>query len=126
MSRSEWMQKNPERYGEPPFTRGRMTEARQEQRTGYGGRIMMATRNTPTLWTQSLARLRSGLLITAQAAGLILLFGIGYFYLLIIAALMHPEEVSMPAAEYRYQWTESGRYIEHQNTHDGRGFVPIE
>jgi len=50
---------------------------------------MMATRNTPPLWTQSVARLRLGLLITGQALLLIAFIGVLWAYLVFAAVLMH-------------------------------------
>ena len=50
---------------------------------------MMATRNTPPLWTQSLARLRSGLSIVGQALLPILLAATGYGYILIAHAVIN-------------------------------------
>ena len=50
---------------------------------------MMATKNTPPLWTQSLARLRSGLSIAGQALLLILLAATGYGYILVAAAAIN-------------------------------------
>ena len=50
---------------------------------------MMATRNTPPLWTQSVARLRSGLLIAGQALRLIAIVGLLWAYLILADALMN-------------------------------------
>ena len=50
---------------------------------------MMATRNTPPLWTQSLDLLRSGLSIAGQALLLIGFIGTLWAYLVFAAVLMH-------------------------------------
>ena len=56
------------------------------------GRIMMATRNTPPLWTQSLARLRSGLSIAGQALLLIVCAALAYLYILAADAMINAPE----------------------------------
>jgi len=53
---------------------------------------MMATRNTPPLWTQSVARLRLGLLITDQALLLIAFIGVLWAYIWIADALLNAPE----------------------------------
>ena len=52
----------------------------------------MATRNTPPLWTQSLARLRPGLLIAGQALLLIVCAALAYLYILAADALINAPE----------------------------------
>ena len=53
---------------------------------------MMATRNTPPLWTQSVARLRLGLLITGQALLLLGFVGVLWAYIWIADALLNAPE----------------------------------
>ena len=53
---------------------------------------MMATRNTPPLWTQSVARLRLGLLITGQGLLLIAFIGVLWAYIWIADALLNAPE----------------------------------
>ena len=85
----------------------------------------MSTMATPRGNPRRLARsIGRAFLIAAEAAGILLLAGIGYLWIVILAALLIPEPENTQAPELRHQWTTDGRWVEHQNTHDGRGFVP--
>ena len=71
---------------------------------------MMATRNTPPLWTQSVARLRLGLLITGQALLLAGIVGLLWAYLWIADAIVNapqPEERCLTTADLTHSYCRS-------------------